>query len=91
MPFRMHDYDNGLTGLAAFCDVCGDQITKNDGYIVWPGDRPTDFLVIHVGRCDPNGVYDCSSPLDTEMVYLANSTGIDLAQARKRAALLSSI
>ena len=66
----MHDYGDGLTGLAAFCDVCG--TNREHGYVVWNGDDSSDWLVVHQGRCDPGSPrFDMSMPLDTEIVYLA--------------------
>ena len=83
MTLRMHRYPDCLTGLAAFCDVCGEQITK-DGYVVWNSADESDCLVVHQGRCDPGGLrYGSSMPLEDEILYLANSVGADLERARK--------
>lgn len=97
MSIRMHEYEDGKQGLAAFCDVCGDQIREH-GFIVWNGDDPSDWLLIHQSRCDPGRAggaphrhYDSSMGLDVELVYLANSAGIDLSAARKSAGVLSII
>ncbi|MBA2706271.1 MAG: hypothetical protein H0U59_00500 [Gemmatimonadaceae bacterium] len=80
---RMHPYPNGTTGLAAFCDICHNQIREH-GYIVWNGDNVTDWLVIHQAKCDPGRPrYDMSMPLDVELLYLANSAGINLKDASK--------
>jgi hypothetical protein len=69
----MHRYSEGMDGLGAFCDVCDEQIIEN-GFVVWNSDNLDDWLVIHQGRCDPGHAsgYDCSSPLDLEMLYLAS-------------------
>jgi hypothetical protein len=88
---RLHTYPDGRTGFAAFCDVCGEQITEGDGYVVWKGhddnDQPFDVLIVHQARCDPGhepGYHD-SMPLDVEIVYLAGSAGVDLAAAIEHA------
>lgn len=82
MSFQMHNYKDGTIGLAAFCDVCKKQITEH-GYVVWNGADVSDWLVIHQGKCDPGRPrYDNSMPLNVEIVYLANSTGVDLDKAR---------
>lgn len=88
---RMRRYPDGRTGLAATCDTCGQQITKN-GYIVWNEDAHgvTEERVIHKGRCDDKR-YSQSMPLDVELVYLANSAGIDLKAAVSNLLLLESI
>jgi hypothetical protein len=92
----MHSYPDGVTGLAAFCDVCGKQITKN-GYVVWKdrGDdgQPADVLFIHQAICDPGhkGGHYNSMPLDAEIVYLANSAGVDLDSARKDIVVFASL
>jgi hypothetical protein len=89
VTLRMHEYESGRTGLAAFCDVCGDQITEN-GYVVWNGTDVSDWLVIHQARCDPGRPrYDMSMPLDVEIVYLANSASVDLDEARESVVELS--
>jgi len=85
---RMHRYEDGREGLTAFCDICGEQITKH-GYVVWSSKEPRDWLVVHQSRCDPGRPrYDLSMPLDIELVYLANSTGSDLDAAKKNLAEL---
>jgi hypothetical protein len=87
MPIRMHRYDDGLTGLAAFCDTCGEQITER-GYIIWNGFDVNDWLVVHQARCDrghhDRHRYGHSMPLDVEIVHLANSAGVDLEATRER-------
>lgn len=95
MPLKMHRYNDGLTGLAFFCDVCDQQITSN-GYVVWrhdpATDQPAEWHVIHQGRCDDGRPrFPSSMPIDVELIYLANSAGIDLDAARQRALLLDSI
>jgi hypothetical protein len=89
---RLHRYPDGLTGLAAFCDVCGERITEN-GYVVWNDERPDEMLIIHQGRCDPGREhgYGASMPLETELVYLANSVGADLKRAARMVRLYSMI
>jgi hypothetical protein len=92
----MHSYGDGRTGMAAFCDTCGGQITEGDGYVVWMGDRPDDdWRVIHQNRCDPlDGEiarYDCSMPLGNEIIHLSVSAGIDLEEARENARVLDSM
>lgn len=91
MSIRMHRYDDGLTGLAAFCDVCDKRIEKH-GYIVWNCMDESDWLVVHQSRCDPGRPrYDCSMPLDVEIVYLARSVKADLKSATERATLMAQI
>ncbi len=53
MGFEMKIYENGLAGLAAICDTCGEQITEH-GYVVWneTGGSIIEWRVIHKGRCD---------------------------------------
>jgi len=89
---RMHRYPDGTDGLAAFCDVCGEQIREH-GFVVWNGDDPNDWLVIHQARCDPGNAagYDCSMGLEAEVIYLANSAKIDLDKARETVGALASI
>jgi hypothetical protein len=88
MGFRMHDYRDGRVGLAAFCSVCGEQIREN-GYVVW--DDPADWLLVHQARCDPGGRYRNSMSLDAEIVYLANSVGVDLDEARETVVALATL
>jgi hypothetical protein len=85
MSIRMHRFPNGLDALTAFCDVCGEQITER-GYVVWDPDHPEDWLLVHQSRCDPGGKqgYPFSMPLDTELIYLANNSGVDLDDERER-------
>ena len=92
---RLHAYDDGRVGLAAFCDTCGEQITEH-GFVIW---RYTDddcgevaeWRVIHQARCDPGGtLWENSMGLEVELVYLANSAGIDLDEARRNMALLAT-
>ena len=91
MDFRMHDYGDGRTGLAAFCGVCGKQITEN-GYVLWDSDDRGSAILIHQGRCDPGSdKLGSSMPLDVELVHLANSASIDLDEAREHAARLSGL
>ena len=82
MGLRMHGYDDGRTGLAAFCDVCSRQITEN-GYVIWNDKDLSDWKVIHQDSCDLES-YGMSMPLDAEIVHLAHSAGIDLDAARTR-------
>jgi hypothetical protein len=95
VSFRMHKYQDDLTGLAAFCDVCYEQITNDEGYIVWNPDDVDDWLLVHQVRCDPGGRqgsrYTCSMPLDVEIVYLANSVGVNLQAAKKRVGTFSML
>ncbi len=85
MGLRMHTYPDGRTGLAAFCDTCGEQITEN-GFVVWneengeDGWAVTEWRTIHQSRCDDMR-YRNSMPLDAEIVYLANSTGMHIKDA----------
>lgn len=95
MPFKMHRYEDGVTGLAAFCDTCGEQITER-GYVVWRGDPETDRVaeweVVHQSRCDKGRPrFPLSMPLDTEVIYLAHSAGIDLEAALERVRVFDSI
>jgi len=95
MTIRLHTYpDDGRTGLAAFCDVCGEQITEQ-GFVVWKdhddNDQPVDVLIVHQARCDPGGDYRSSMALDVEVVYLANSAGIDLDSARRDVELFARL
>ena len=95
MSFRMHRYEDGRDGLAAFCHVCGEQITEH-GYVVWnPDNVDGDWFVVHQERWDPgmrNGSpYTYSMPLDAEILYLANSVGVDIDKARRRVALFERI
>jgi hypothetical protein len=91
---RLHTYADGRTGLAAFCDVCGEQITEH-GYVVWKyhddNDQPVDVLIVHQARCDPGGDYRMSMPLDVELVYLANSAGVDLNDAAEHVRFFAGI
>lgn len=97
MAFRMHEYDDGLTGLAAFCDTCGEQITEHTehGFVIWDPNNVGDWLVVHQSRCDPGGSgrsqYSHSMGLEAEIVYLANSAGVDLDKARAYVGTLDSI
>lgn len=87
----MHRYEDGLTGLAAFCDTCGERIEEN-GWIVWNCGDETDWLLVHQRVCDPGRPqYDCSMELDVEIVYLANSAGVDLKDALKRVGMFATI
>lgn len=88
----MHEYDNGRHGLAAFCDTCGEQITEH-GFVIWNCDNVADWRVIHQARCEPPRTdgYDCSMGLDEELVYLANSAGVDLNAARKSVSVLEML
>ena len=88
---KMHTYGDGRTGLAAFCDTCGRQITDN-GYVVWNEDDTgvTEWRVIHQRICDDNR-FDMSMPLNVEVVYLANSTGVDLSEAIRLVGTFASI
>lgn len=90
MGVQVHEYENGMTGLAAFCDVCKQRITEH-GFVVWDPENLADFLIIHQARCDPAGRYAHSMDLDVEIIYLANSVGADLDSARDRAGLLNTI
>lgn len=92
MSVRMHRYENGLDGLAAFCDTCGDQITEH-GFVIWDPDNVADWRVIHQARCDPGreAGYTCSMDLEVEIIYLANSTKSDLTRARKSVSLFQRI
>src|SRR6266576_5290641 len=90
MGFKMHDYKDGTIGLAAFCDVCREQVTENDGYILWNSYNPDNWLLIHKMRCDPTllhaaekYIYNMSMPLGVEIVYLVNSMGLDFDQERR--------
>ena len=93
---QMHAYPDGRTGLAAFCDTCGDQITEH-GWIIWKYDDDntsvSDWLIVHQGRCDPGHPdgYDFSMPFSAEIIYLANSTGVDLKKAQDEAVLFSTL
>ncbi len=86
---RMHAYENGHHGLAAFCDVCGEQITEH-GFVVWNCDeegRISEWRVIHQSRCDdPRFQYSMS--LSAEWVYLGNSAGILWEDAKKEVLIL---
>lgn len=90
---KMHRYDDGHTGLAAFCDTCGKQIRQH-GYVVWNHDPDTDAVsewrVIHQADCD-DLAYDSSMPLEAEIIYLANSAGVDLEQAIKTVLTLDAL
>jgi hypothetical protein len=91
----MHQYPDGLTGLAAFCDICDEQITET-GYVVWNTQDPNDWLLVHHSRCDPGGPrsnyrYGSSMSLSAELIYLANSAGVDLTEALNEVHLLDSI
>lgn len=93
MSFRMHRYPTGVTGLAAFCDTCGEQITEY-GYVVWNHDPDThevsEWRVIHAADCD-DGRFTSSMALDNEIIYLARSANIDLKRAESNTRLLDSI
>lgn len=82
---RLHRYPDGRVGLAAFCDTCGKQITER-GFVVWNHDPDTDdvteWRVIHQARCD-DPRFECSLPLDRNVVYLAHSAGVDLDATRR--------
>lgn len=80
---RMHRYPDGRMGLAAFCDTCGKQITEH-GFVVWTS-AVREWRVIHQARCDSRR-FEFSMPLDVEILHLANSAGIDLAETLKDAA-----
>ena len=88
----MHRYEDGRDGLAAFCDTCGEQILEH-GYVIWDGNNPADWRVVHQIGCDPGreSGYDCSMELGCEIIYLANSAKVDLEGARKRVGPLASI
>jgi len=97
MSLRMHRYEDGRDGLAAFCDVCGEQITEH-GYIVWNPENLSDWLVVHQARCDPGYPgspyrqrYSYSMDLDVEIVYLANSVSADLEDARRRVGFFAQL
>lgn len=39
------------------CDVCGEWVTREQGYVVWGYDKPhgrTGFQIIHQKKCDDN-------------------------------------
>lgn len=95
----MTRYPDGRTGLAAFCDVCGEQITEN-GYVLWRNDESDEHLeewvVVHQGRCDPDRCvrpksFPYSMELNVEIIYLANSVDADLEGAIDRAGLFSGL
>jgi hypothetical protein len=86
---RMHRYPTGQTGLAAFCDICQEQINEN-GYLVWTNDLE-DWLVIHQAKCDPGRAYPNSMDLAANIVYLANSAGVDLTEAQEHVRTLDSL
>ena len=49
-----------------YCDVCGNPLNVEEGYVVWKNDKnhkAYDFKIIHKGKCDPKGEYRSSLPL----------------------------
>jgi hypothetical protein len=92
---RLHTRPGGGgTRLAAFCDVCGEQITEH-GYVVWKGHvesaQPADWMIVHQASCDPGGDYRLSMALDVEIVCLAKSAGVDLDEAVGNAEFFSRL
>jgi hypothetical protein len=51
---------------AWFCDVCGETVDAENGYVVWKTDENLKshyFKIIHQDRCDPDGDYHSSAAL----------------------------